>query len=222
MIIATIFRLVVPRTIAIGLKNRAPANQLGAQFRGIDEIAVVAQGNLAVRAFDQERLGIDDPAVAGCRVMDMTNRGPSDQAGQYSFVKDVADVTHGPREAQAAIVGDRDASALLPAVLLRVQAQVGNVGRVLVAVNPKDAARIFEFVHGETAWCRMLEIPLMWPSLQWILMPWVSHFSSLRGFSESIKMSSSGFLRIHDRQPARGRYEPLSPRLWPPLIRGRV
>ena len=144
--------------MAIGLKNRAPANQLGAQFRGIDEIAVVAQGNLAVRAFDQERLGIDDPAVAGCRVTDMTDRGPSDQAGQYSFGKDVADVTHGPRVAQAAIVGDRDASALLPAVLLRVQAQVGNVGRVLVAVNPKDAARIFEFVHGETAWCRMLEI----------------------------------------------------------------
>ena len=33
------------------------------------------------------------------------------------------------------------------------------VGRVLVAVNPKNAARIFEFVHGEMACCPMLEIP---------------------------------------------------------------
>ena len=111
----------------------------------------MAQRNLAVRALDQERLGIDDPAVAGCRVTDMTDRGPSDQAGQHSFVKDVADVAHGPREANAAIVGDRDASALLPAVLERVQAQAGHVGRVLVAVNPKDAARIFEFVHVKMA-----------------------------------------------------------------------
>ena len=87
---------------------------------------------------------------------DMTDRGPAEQAGQHPFIEDIADVAHGPREANAAIIGDGDAGAVLPAVLQRVQAQVGDVGRILVAVNPEDAARVLEGVHGEMAGCPML------------------------------------------------------------------
>ena len=71
--------------IAIGLENRARANQLSAQFR----------------AMARER-----------------RMRPSLATG--------------------------DAGAVLPAVLQRLQAQVGDVGRILVAVNPEDAARVLE------------------------------------------------------------------------------
>ena len=42
----------------LGLEDRAVADELVAQLAGVDEVAVVGDGDLAVRAVDQERLRV--------------------------------------------------------------------------------------------------------------------------------------------------------------------
>ena len=50
--------------VAARLENRAAADELVAQFSRIDEVAVMANGNLTMGAVNQERLGVLDVALA--------------------------------------------------------------------------------------------------------------------------------------------------------------
>jgi hypothetical protein len=44
--------------VAAGLENRTLADELVLQLAGVDEIAVVADGDLSVRTVDQDRLRV--------------------------------------------------------------------------------------------------------------------------------------------------------------------
>ena len=50
--------------VAAGLKDGALADQLVSQLAGVDQIAVVADGNLPVRALDQNGLRVGQAAFA--------------------------------------------------------------------------------------------------------------------------------------------------------------
>ena len=65
--------------VAAGLEDRAAADQLVAQLARVDEVAVVADGDLAVRAVDEERLGVLELALAGGRIARVAD---GDVAGQ--------------------------------------------------------------------------------------------------------------------------------------------
>ncbi len=54
--------------IAVGLEDRSLLHQLVAQLARVDEVAVVAERDLAVRAIDQNRLRVQLPALAGRRI----------------------------------------------------------------------------------------------------------------------------------------------------------
>ena len=54
--------------VAGGLEDRPGADQLVTQLVGVDQVAVVGDRDLAVRAVDQERLGVLELALARGRV----------------------------------------------------------------------------------------------------------------------------------------------------------
>ncbi len=59
--------------VAGRLEDRSLTHQAVAQLLGVDEVAVVADGDLAVRAVDQDRLRVLEAAFAGGRVADVAD-----------------------------------------------------------------------------------------------------------------------------------------------------
>ena len=109
----------------------------------------MADGDLAVRAVDQDRLGIRELALAGRRVADVADRQRPGQVRQLVVVERVGDVAHRPGHTHLLAVGGGDAGALLPAVLERVQAEIRHVGRLGVAEDAEDAALFPELVKHQ-------------------------------------------------------------------------
>ena len=88
--------------IAVRLENRSLAHELGPKLAGIDEIAVVTDRDLAVRAIDQNRLGIRELALARGRIPDVADRHRTGQLRQRLAVEGIGDVAHGLRDAHLA------------------------------------------------------------------------------------------------------------------------
>src|SRR5690606_529945 len=116
---------------------------------GVDEIAVVRDGDFAVRAVDEEGLGVDDAADAGRRIADMPDGARSGEALDGAPVLDPAsDVPLRIVDVEPDAVGAGDAGALLSAMLQRVKAEVRQIGRFRVAIDAEDAALFTELVHS--------------------------------------------------------------------------
>ena len=123
------------------------ADEFVAQLLRVDEVAVVADGDLAVRAVDQEGLRVLELALSGGRVADVPDRRRPEQPGEGPLVERVRDVAHLARGAEPLAVARDDAGALLPAVLEGVQPEIGEVGRLGMVVDAEDAALVAELVH---------------------------------------------------------------------------
>ena len=57
--------------VAAGLEDRALAHERVAQLAGVDQVAVVADGELAVDAVDHDRLRVGELALAGRGIADV-------------------------------------------------------------------------------------------------------------------------------------------------------
>ena len=132
--------------IDTGLKDRALADQLVAELAGVHQIAVVTNRDLAMGTVNQNRLRVRELAFAGGRVANVPDRDRSGQVRQLVVVESFRDVAHRPRDADLLQIGGGDPGTLLPAVLQRVQAEVGHVGRLGMAEDTEDAALLAELV----------------------------------------------------------------------------
>ena len=126
--------------VARRLEDRALAHELAAQFAGVDQVAVVADRDLAVGAVDQQRLGVQLVAVTRRRVADVPDGRVPGQRGEHALVEDVGHVPHRAVHPHAGAVRRGDARALLPAVLQGVNPEVSEVGRLRVPEDAEDAA----------------------------------------------------------------------------------
>jgi hypothetical protein len=124
--------------VAGGLEDRASGLEAGAQLVGVDQVAVVGDGDRAARVVEQERLGVAQLGAAGGRVAGVADGRAPGQAGQGLLVEDVGDQAHADVAAQALVAGDQP-GGLLAAVLQGVQAQVGQVGGLVVTMDAEDA-----------------------------------------------------------------------------------
>ena len=86
------------------------------QFRGIGEVAVVAQAD-AVGSIDVERLGLGGAVAAGGRVADMPDSRVAAQFEHVVLLEHVAHQAGTLAHAQRAVVGGHDAGGILAAVL---------------------------------------------------------------------------------------------------------
>ena len=109
----------------------AARDELVAQLGRVREVAVVAERDGAAATVADDRLRVLPGRRAGRRVARVADRGVADERLQLGLVEDLRDEAHLAQRRHAPPVGDRDARALLPAVLQRVHAEVG---------EPRDVA----------------------------------------------------------------------------------
>ena len=122
--------------------SRTPCSmQLRAQLVGVREVAVVPERDRAARAVGDDRLRVHPVRRAGRRVAGVPDRRAPREGLQLALVEDLRDEPHVAHGEHAPAVADGDARALLPAVLQRVEREVGEAGDVAAGrVDAEDAA----------------------------------------------------------------------------------
>ena len=143
--------------VAIGLKNGPAMLQLAPPFRGVRQIAVVADGNFALVAVDHDRLRIEQRFVARGRIPRVPDRRATRQRVQNFRRKNLFHFAHRAiREKFFAIRGN-DSRRFLPAMLQRVQTQIHQLRGLFVAVHSDHAAIIVEVIVGVCEFLRHLD-----------------------------------------------------------------
>jgi hypothetical protein len=116
---------------------------------GVDYVAVVSEGDRAVRAFDVDRLGVLVAAGAGGGVSRMADRDVAGKLAEVLFVKDLRDQAHACAVVDAMAVCSSDAGALLAAVLQGVDAVEGDARYVFIGCeNTEDATFLAPSLWG--------------------------------------------------------------------------
>ena len=127
---------------------------------GVGQVAVVGEGQLAA-VVAPDRLRVLPGAAAGGRVADVADRHVALERPQLLLVEDLGDEARVAHRRDVAALAGGDPGRLLPAVLERVEAEVGEAGDVVAGrVYAEDAAfvtrsiaiaenRLRLGVHGE-------------------------------------------------------------------------
>jgi hypothetical protein len=143
-----------------GRKAHPALEQFLAQGRGVDQVAVVGNGQRAVSRFDQEWLGVAGRGRAGGGIAGVPDGVVSLQWGQVLRGKHLRDQAHVFVQAQGMPVRDRDAAGLLAAVLQGEHAKEGHPRYVFLrGKNADDAALLVRAVAVEVlrprlpGWC---------------------------------------------------------------------
>ena len=135
----------VSSSVSVEAGRRArPPLQLVEQLAGVDEVAVVADGDRPARPQAVGRLGVLPDRRAGRRVAAVGDGEVAAQARQAPLVEDRADHPEVLVEHQLLAVADRDPGRLLAAVLEREQAERGDrggLGRLGVRARPHRTRR---------------------------------------------------------------------------------
>ena len=141
-----------------GLKANALRLQLLAQLFCVDDISVVRQCERAERGLHHERLRVDKQAVSRGRIPHVPDGKIAALERAEAVVKAPADETHRLVAIDSPFARNRNARALLPAMLQRKQAVIRGLRRVQPASVCIDAEHAAFFMHAVVV---RLE-PLVW------------------------------------------------------------
>ena len=128
------------------LEDRALLLELGAHCLGVGQVAVVADRERALGVVDGEGLRVAQGRAAGGGVAHVADGDAARELADLLGAEDVLHQAHGAVGEEALAVAGDDAGRLLPAVLQGVEAEVGDVGGLAVAVDAEDAALVVEVV----------------------------------------------------------------------------
>jgi hypothetical protein len=132
--------------------------ELGPQQLRVDDVAVVAESDLAVGAVHDEGLGVFDLAGAGGGVARVAGGGEALQMQKVFLLEDLRDKAHVLVVVYGESVGCGDACALLAPVLERVETKKGDSSDVFCwGVNPENAAGLVKAVQSPSP-PQMLEL----------------------------------------------------------------
>jgi hypothetical protein len=128
--------------VAGGLKDGALPLETAADLHRVDQIAVVNDGQRPHGGLDDNRLGIEQRARAGGRIAGVTYGPLAVEPSESATTEDIGHMAHSPVNVDPLPIPGDDTGALLAAVLEGVETQIGEVGRVFVAIDAKDAAHV--------------------------------------------------------------------------------
>ena len=104
--------------ICSGIEGAAPfVLELILQLKGIDDVAIVSHGQLAVLTFNQERLCVAEFAAATGRVSCMADGHVTHQRIEISLSEDLSNKTHFGMDYNVLSVRSCNSSTLLSSVL---------------------------------------------------------------------------------------------------------
>ncbi len=123
-----------------GLEDGARGLEAAADLPGVGEGAVVADGDHLAAVLHHEGLGVDEHGGAGGGIAHVADGQMPRKLIQECRVEDLGHQPQAPVHADPFAVAGDDAAGLLAPVLEGVEAEVGDAGRVGVAVDAEDAA----------------------------------------------------------------------------------
>src|SRR5579871_3132657 len=129
-----------------GLKVGALALELRAQIAEIYQVAIVRNGDKALRRIHANRLRIQQRGVTGSGIARMADGHRSRQLLQHIFAEDLRHQAHTLDVCHVVPVGRCDARRLLPAMLQRVKTQISLPGCIGMTMNGHDAALFMQLV----------------------------------------------------------------------------
>src|SRR6202171_5700919 len=135
--------------VARALEERAALFQITPQLLGIDQVAVVRDGDLTGGGARHHRLRVGEDGLPRRRVAGVADGRRAGQAGDGSLVEDVGDQAHGLVQVDGLAVPAGDAGRLLPAVLQRVDAEIAQVRRLGVGVDAENAALVVKLIVAD-------------------------------------------------------------------------
>src|SRR6476620_5701083 len=113
---------------------------------GKGQVAVMTDGNLAMLAGHQKRLGFANGDFTGCGVANVSNGAGAGQAIQRRLIKRIGDVTHRPFQAQFGSVRRSNATGLLTAMLQSVKAKISETRGISMSVDAEHSTLISKFI----------------------------------------------------------------------------
>ena len=133
-----------------GLEDGARRLQLVAELAGVGQVAVVGHRDGPPMAVDEIGLGVSGHGVARGRVPRVADGPVALDRVQGGLVEHVVHEAHALVHAQPpAVAAADDPRRFLAPVLLGVEAEVGEVGGLRMAVDPEERAAIVEAVVVE-------------------------------------------------------------------------
>ena len=130
------------------MKDAAAAFQRVLQLGRVDDLAVVHCGKAADAAPRHQRLDVLDFAAAGRTVAHMPDRAAAGQGFQITRTECFGEQPLSLMATDALSIRRGDAGALLPAVLQRMQAEIGQLCCLRMLKNPKHPALLVQFLHA--------------------------------------------------------------------------
>ena len=135
--------------VGVGRDHAGQHARLGGELGGVDQVAVVAEGEPGGADRPIDRLGVAPRARPGGGVPRVADGQVAGERRQGALVEDVGHQAHVLDHGDVDTVGHRHAGRLLPAVLQGVQAQVREVGdRLVGGMHAEDPTRLFQRVVG--------------------------------------------------------------------------
>src|ERR1039457_3444327 len=120
--------------------------EAAAQLDGVGQIAVVAESELALVEINRDGLRVDQRGVAGRGIARVADGGRARQALDHLGRENFLHVAEAAVQMQIDSVGGGDARRFLPAMLQRVEAEVGQLRRLGMAEDAEYAAVIMEMI----------------------------------------------------------------------------
>ena len=115
-------------------------------FRGICEVAVVAESDFALVAVDDYGLGVEQGFVTGGRVAGVADGQRAPEFRENVGLKNLFDFAHGAVKLEFGAVARDDAGGFLAAVLESVEPKVHEVRGFGMAEDAEDATVVVEVV----------------------------------------------------------------------------
>jgi len=122
------------------LENRAFGLKLIAKFRGVGQVAIMGNRNLAAGAIHRERLSIADVGGPRRGITSMAHGNFADHVVEDIALENLRDQAHALVGVELPAVGRDYAGAFLSPVLEGIETVVRQFGGVRVSVNAKDSA----------------------------------------------------------------------------------
>jgi hypothetical protein len=132
-------------------EDRTALFQLVAHFLGVDQVAVMGDGDAAPGIVDGDRLAVLDIVAAGRGVAHVPDGAPARKTLEgilvLEHIGDEAESDMGPKPGA---VGSGDAAPFLAAMLQCVKTEIGHIGRFGVAIDSENTAFFVEFIEHKT------------------------------------------------------------------------
>ena len=133
-------------TVNTRLEDRALGLEFLTELGSVGQVTVVRDGNLAAGAIDRERLGVAQVGRTRGRVARVADGDGAGHVMQDASLEDLRDQSHAFMGVELLAVGSDDARALLAAMLEGVEAVIGQLRSIRMAVNAEDTAVMFWIV----------------------------------------------------------------------------